>query len=123
MDFELKEKKQTLIVSLKGELDHHYSDFIRKKIDGEMMSVRFKNLIFDFSELTFMDSSGIGMVMGRYKNITHLGGKVSIVCKNKTKTDRYGRDVPDGIERLLDMSGIFKIIKRYGSVDEALLEM
>ena len=123
MEYELRANKQTLIVSVRGELDHHYADMIRQKIDGELLSVRFKNLVFDFSGLTFMDSSGIGMVMGRYKNVSHLGGKVFIVCESKTVTDRYGRNVPDGIERILEMSGVFKIIKRCESVDDALLKV
>ena len=120
MEYELKAAGNSLVVTVRGELDHHCADIVRKKIDRELMSVRFKNLIFDFSGLTFMDSSGIGMVMGRYKNVSHLGGKVIIVCGNKTAPDRYGREMPDGIERILEMSGIFKIIERCDSVEVAL---
>ena len=78
MEYELRANKQTLIVSVRGELDHHYADMIRQKIDGELLSVRFKNLVFDFSGLTFMDSSGIGLVMGRYKLMKSLGGKIRV---------------------------------------------
>ncbi len=120
MDYEFKSEKRNLIVIIRGELDHHYADILRQKIDAELMGVRFKNVIFDFTGLTFMDSSGIGMVMGRHRNVTHLGGKIMIVCENKTVTDRYGRSVPDGIERILEMSGIFRIIERYGTVADAV---
>lgn len=120
MEYEFRAVKQNLIVIVKGELDHHNADILRKKIDTELLSVRFKNIIFDFSGLTFMDSSGIGMVMGRYKNVNHLGGRIYIVCDDKTVLDRYGRNVPDGIERVLELSGVFKLIERYKTVEDAL---
>lgn len=122
LEYEMRAEKQNLIVKVKGELDHHYADMLRKKIDAELVSVRFKNVIFDFSGLTFMDSSGIGMLMGRYKTVRHLGGGIKIVCTRKNETDRYGRNVPDGIERILDMSGVFRFIGRYATVEEALAE-
>lgn len=123
MEYEIQTEKQSLIVKVRGELDHHYADILRKKIDAELLSVRVRNVIFDFSGLTFMDSSGIGMLMGRYKTVRHLGGEIRIVCAEKTATDRYGRSVPDGIERILDMSGVFRFIRRCATVEEALKDV
>ena len=67
-----------------------------------------KNLIFDFSKLSFMDSSGIGVVIGRYKLITAMGGNVAIVSCSRN------------IDRLLKMSGITKLIATYDSLKGAL---
>lgn len=98
MEYEMRAERQSLIVNVKGELDHHYADMLRKKIDSELLSVQFRNVIFDFTELSFMDSSGIGMLMGRYKIVKHLGGKIEIVCGLKESVDRYGRSVSGGVD-------------------------
>ena len=108
MEYELRANKQTLIVSVRGELDHHYADMIRQKIDGELLSVRFKNLVFDFSGLTFMDSSGIGVIIGRYKLMRATGGTVAIVTDKKS------------VKKLLELSGIRKIIGIYENLSDAM---
>ena len=105
MQIRLKREGTILIVSLAGELDHHSADAARRKIDGALLANLSKYVIFDFNGLTFMDSSGIGMLMGRNKNVETLGGQAWIVC-NST------------IFKLLNMSGVFKYIKRAESVRE-----
>lgn len=100
--------KKTLIAKMVGELDHHNAEQIRNKLEGEIINKSAKNLIFDFRELSFMDSSGIGMIIGRYKMISALGGQVNVVCNNKQ------------IERLITMSGLKKILKIYDDYDEAV---
>ena len=62
----------SLIVKLKGELDHHRSESTRMKIDSNFNGKNLINMIMDLNELTFMDSSGIGLIMGRYKNVTEM---------------------------------------------------
>lgn len=96
-----------LIVKLKGELDHHTSEEIRKKIDKHFNGSNVSNIIMDLNELTFMDSSGIGLIMGRYRNAVDKKGKLIIVCENST------------IKRILDMSGLLKIIELYPRLDVA----
>ena len=59
----------TLTAQLMGELDHHAAAKVRGDIDDTMDRYGAKNLIFDFSRVTFMDSAGIGVVLGRYKQI------------------------------------------------------
>jgi len=98
----------TLIIRIIGELDHHTAEYVRQKIDGELLKSTTRNIIFDFSELSFMDSSGIGVIIGRYKNILKLNGKAAVVNTN------------DQIMRILDMSGILKIIPVYKSLDDAV---
>ena len=64
----------TLTAQLMGELDHHAAAKVRGDIDDTMDSYGAKNLIFDFRRVTFMDSAGIGVVLGRYKRLQADGG-------------------------------------------------
>lgn len=101
-------RNRNLIVKVSGEIDHHTSEMIREKIDKEFLRANAKNIIFDFSDIHFMDSSGIGVIMGRYRNIEHQGGKVVIV------------HIQPNIDRVFKLSGLYKIIKSYGNMDEAI---
>ena len=98
MNIELISEKRTLIVKLDTELDHHFASIIRKSVDSKIKGSNAVNVIFDFSNVDFMDSSGIGMLMGRFKITKILGGKVIV----------YG--LKKQIERIIDMSGLDKII-------------
>ena len=62
-------KNRTLIVKIMGEIDHCSSKEIKTKTDKEYKRLNNKNILFDLSNVTFMDSSGIGVIMGRYKNV------------------------------------------------------
>jgi len=76
-----------------------------------MMKSTTKNMVLDFSKVTFMDSSGIGVIMGRYKNIRKLNGKMSLAGIN------------DKIKRIFEMSGLLKLMPAYDSIDEAINKM
>ena len=93
----IKEDKQ-LIFKIDEEIDHHSSEKIRKRADYEIQVHIPKKLIFDFENVTFMDSSGIGMLIGRYKLVSMFGGKTSIVNVNAP------------IKKVLEMSGVLKLI-------------
>lgn len=99
---------ENLIIKFKGELDHHTTEKAREKIDKWYFEKRKRNIIFDLRELNFMDSSGIGLMMGRYKTCKENGGEVFIVNSSSN------------IERILRMSGIYKIIGVYPTVDSIL---
>lgn len=98
-------KGDTLVVCLSGEIDHHVAEKIRNDIDDEIRLYETKNLIMDFSKVTFMDSSGVGVVLGRYKKVKELGGIVTI-----RNADRL-------VKQILDMSGIFSLMD-YEETDE-----
>ncbi|MDK2801039.1 MAG: hypothetical protein PWP27_1132 [Clostridiales bacterium] len=102
---------RTLIAKIEGELDHHTSIEIREKIDREINRNQIKNLIFDFENLNFMDSSGIGVIIGRYKYIQKLNGKVSIANLNLH------------VQRIITVSGLHKIVPIFDNVQDALKEM
>lgn|GEM_PF-18010 len=102
---------QALIVSIVGELDHHSAEYIKSKVDSEIIKSSTKNMIFDFSKVSFMDSSGIGTIIGRYKKIKNLNGKTAIA------------NISPQTKRIIEMSGLLKIIQIYESIDIAVSEM
>ena len=108
MEVKLLGEKKTLLVKVEGELDHHLSAKIKEEVDNKMRSSNAINIIFDFSGLTFMDSSGIGLIMGRYKKTRTLGGRV------------IASGVNAQIMRILEMSAIDKIIKLTPNLEKAL---
>lgn len=89
----------TLIVSLSGEIDHHIVPKLRSDIDDEIGLCSTRDLIFDFAGVEFMDSSGIGMVLGRYKKVHAAGGRVTI------------RNAGRLVKQILDMSGVFTLME------------
>lgn len=104
----IEAKENMALAKLAGELDHHSAGDVRIKLENLILNKALKNLILDLSELSFMDSSGIGMIIGRYKTMIALGGKLKIVCNNKS------------IKRIIIMSGIKSIVEIYDEVDDAL---
>lgn len=89
----------TLIVRLPRELDHHVAMEIREEADRYLEAGALSEIVFDFSETEFMDSSGIGMLMGRYRLIHLMGGKV-LACHLRKQ-----------VYRIFQMSGLEKIIE------------
>ncbi len=108
MQLHFVKKDGALIVRVTGELDHHSAVEIRERTDDRVVSENVKLLIFDFSSLAFMDSSGIGVVIGRYKLMKSLGGNICIISSNKA------------VDKMLELSGIVKLIPVCETVDEAV---
>ncbi|MBO4897078.1 MAG: anti-sigma factor antagonist [Clostridia bacterium] len=108
MHLSFKKLRQTLIVSLIGELDHHNAVTVREEIDRRYSSSGARNLVFNLEKLHFMDSSGLGILIGRYKIVSAMGGKTSIALPSSYT------------KRLIVLSGIHKIIPVYHSLDEAV---
>ncbi len=100
--------KRCLIISLKEELDHHNAVKIREKADRLIDRHNIKHIIFDFSEAGFMDSAGIGVIMGRYRKVIFIGGKIAVANVNPT------------VDRIFRLSGLYKIIDKYDTVETAL---
>lgn len=93
-------ENEEMIVFLDSELDHHNANITKEKIDSVVMEGKVKVIGFDFSNTNFMDSSGIGIIMGRYKLLEAIGGRVYVTNINKN------------IERIFMISGLYKIIER-----------
>lgn len=100
--------QRCLIIRVNEELDHHNAVKIKEKADRMIERNNIKHIIFDFSGSEFMDSAGIGVIMGRYKKVIFIGGKIAVVSVNST------------IDRILKMSGLYKIIEKYDTVETAL---
>ena len=98
MQTEYIKQDKALVVRISEEIDQDTVDKIKRKIDDEIEKYLPKKVIFDFEDITFMDSSGIGMILGRYKLIKLIGGDMEIVNVSKT------------VNRIFKMSGIGRII-------------
>ncbi len=84
----------TLVIKLAGELDHHSASELKEEADRAIEMRNVVNLVLDFDGVTFMDSSGIGAIIGRYKQIRARGGKVMIIR------------VSPQVDKILEISGL-----------------
>ena len=92
-------KDKQLTLKITEEIDEHTTEKLRRKIDNEITRYMPRKVIFNFDKVSFMDSAGIGMIIGRYKIIKMLGGELEI------------KNVSRSIRKVFEMSGITKIIK------------
>lgn len=88
----------TLLAKITGEIDHHTARWLRSDIDTAIQDQSPKRLLIDFSGVSFMDSSGVGLVMGRYKNMKERGGSVSL------------ENMPDFIEKVMSLAGMDRLL-------------
>lgn len=108
MNYEIAIRNNILIVSIYGDLDDHVTNEIRENIDYVLCKKEIKHLIFDLSKVTFMDSAGIGLFMGRYRQVKKRGGECAIIS-----TDEQ-------IIRILRMSGILSIFDLFKNIKEGI---
>ena len=99
---------RSLLIQISKELDHHNAVTIREKADQLIDKNSVNQIIFDFTNSEFMDSSGIGVIMGRYKKLIFTGGKVVVTNVNSS------------IDRIFKLSGLYKIIEKYATIEEVL---
>ena len=99
LNIDLETKNDVLCIRLSGELDHHTADELREKATAIIEKNEIRHIVLNLEQLTFMDSSGLGVILGRYKQIKQVHGEM-VVCA-----------ISPSIQRLFDMSGLFKIIK------------
>lgn len=92
-----EEKEEMLIVYLGGDIDHHSAKSMRCEIDDHITRLHPKNLSLDFREVSFMDSSGIGLVMGRYKLMQSIEGHLHVV------------NLPSHIKKVMTLAGLDKL--------------
>lgn len=96
---ELDGDKDELTVALKGEIDHYAAAWVRGEIDSKITELRPKTTVFLLSEIDFMDSSGIGLIMGRYAKMQSVGGTLTV------------RDPSERVEKIFKLAGLERIIK------------
>ncbi len=88
-----------LTVTVGGEIDHHSARKARARIDELFYYYRPKKILLDLSEITFMDSSGLGLILGRFTLARELGGELII------------KDPSDNVKKILDLAGTSRLIK------------
>lgn len=98
MEIDYKKEDKQLVFKINEDIDECCAQKIRRRLDSEIERYMPKEVIFDFNNVTFMDSAGIGLLIGRYKLVTMLGGKVRITNINTT------------IRKIFEMSGILRIM-------------
>ena len=99
MEENFKVIENYLMVRMPEEVDHHKSVYISETTDRYILKEGIGNIVFDFEDTTFMDSSGLGIIIGRYRKISCFGGKV------------YAINANERIGRLLKASGMSSIIE------------
>lgn len=98
---------QVLVVRLQGELDHHAVERIREEIEQGLKEVGHRGLVLSFRGIDFMDSSGLGLILGRYRSVTQHQGRMALAEVNAT------------LRKLFELSGILKILSIYDTEQAA----
>lgn len=104
----IEAKNRVLLIRLKGELDHHTAEQLRQQVESAIEKHNIQHIILNLEELHFMDSSGLGVILGRYKQIQKKKGEM-IICA-----------ISPAVKRLFELSGLFKIMKVERSEKNAL---
>jgi len=91
-DFQIIDR--CLMIKMPSEVDHHLSQYLCKKAELYLGKKEVKNIVFDFEDTQFMDSSGVGMIMGCYRKIRYVGGRIYMIHAGKQ------------IRRIVDVSGM-----------------
>ena len=94
MNLKLMEEKDRLIACISGEIDHHSALALREKVDRQIAALRPKELVIDLAAVDFMDSSGLGLILGRYTIACDIGAK--LVLYKPTRR----------IRKILELAGI-----------------
>ena len=89
----------TLYVSLIGEIDYHSAASTREAIDEKVLELCPKNLVLDLADAPFMDSSGLGLIMGRYQRMQELGGTLTVANPSA------------GHQKIFKAAGLNKLVK------------
>jgi stage II sporulation protein AA (anti-sigma F factor antagonist) len=108
LKIELEVKQEVLCIRLSGELDHHFADDLREQTIKAIETYDIKHIVLNLAQLSFMDSSGLGVILGRYKQVKQNNGEM-VVCA-----------ISPSVQRLFEMSGLFKIIRLEPTEENAL---
>ncbi len=100
MDCHYELKGFCLTVHVPTELDHHVAKGIQEDVDSMIKMYGVMTVIFDFENTEFMDSSGIGVILGRYRNLTFSGGKVKVINL-----------VNERVKKIFAMAGLYKLVE------------
>lgn len=97
-----------LVVKFIGDVDNLVSESYKNKLDTIINENKFKKVIMDFSNVTFIDSSGLGLILGRYNQLRKMNGSLYVCGVNKQT------------EKIFNIAGIWTIIDKYDNINNAL---
>jgi len=100
MELKATKRGPRLTVQLSGELDHYCAERARTTLDQMLRDISVRELVLDLNGLTFMDSAGLGVVLGRYRTLNARGGKVLLTGVSRS------------IDRIFRMSGLYALCER-----------
>ena len=98
LDYDVR--RHTLLVRLRDELDHRAALQLRGELDELLRDGSIRRLVLDLKHLRFMDSSGVGFIIGRYKLMARRGGSVAVMNANQR------------MDRIFEMSGLYELVEK-----------
>ncbi|MDA8096984.1 MAG: STAS domain-containing protein [Desulforudis sp.] len=101
----------TLVARLQGELDMQVTDALRSALDQALNASGAKNMLFDLRLVSFIDSSGLGVILGRYRRIADKGGRLAFV------------NVEPPVRRVLELSGVLRISTEFQDEQQAIADL
>jgi len=111
VNLEFSSARDVLLVRVKGEMDMATAEQMRQSIDNRLQQDKTQYLLLDLSGVSFIDSSGIGVILGRYRYFNRIGGKMAIVKPQVT------------VRRVLETAGIPKLIPVAENEGEGLKQL
>jgi stage II sporulation protein AA (anti-sigma F factor antagonist) len=108
---ELSRHGRTLVIRLGGDLDVAMAPALRDRIDEGWLRSGAAHLLLDLSQVTFLDSTGLGVILGRYRRVQQMGGRMGLVAP------------PDDLVPTLRLSGIYQLMRVFATEQEALAAM
>ncbi len=100
MELNAQKRGPRLFVQLSGELDHHSAEQTRIMLDTLLKDVSVSELVLDLSGMSFMDSAGLGVILGRFRKLSMRGGKLVV------------KGMSASVDRIFQMSGLYAIVER-----------
>ncbi len=111
MGYEIRKEGNILIVKVYGEFDLHAADYARRDIDIQIRAQGVKHILFDLGSLTFIDSSGLGVILGRYRKVSESGGRAAI------------SGTPPNIKKVMEISGLNRLMPFFVDCASAMQEL
>ena len=108
MNYAIKKEKNCLLVAVFGEIDISITDSLREDIDRALDNYASRQLLFDLSGVDFIDSSGLGVILGRYKRVAGKGGKVFLAGAKPQ------------VKKVLELSGLLSLMEEYTTAAEVI---
>lgn len=108
MSVQTRYEHGVLVINLQGELDHHAVEQIRDNIESQLEQNNYQGLVMSFRNIDFMDSSGLGLILGRLRTVSQHGGQMAL-C-----------EVSNPLKKLFEMSGLLKVLPVYDAEEDAI---